>query len=404
LTADSASIRFRELFGDSGEVRVALAPGRVNLIGEHTDYNEGWALPMAIDRYLSVAFRPRSDGRIRAHACAFDETAEVELATLAPGAHQGWLAYVAGTAWAMAEAGHELVGVDCVIDGDVPVGAGLSSSAALEIAVGRALFAAASISWDETDSPPELARLGQLAENHYVGVACGRMDQLASACSRYRCALLIDFRWLETRPVPMPRGARVVVMHTGVERSLSSSAYNERRSSCEEALGILESRVVGARALRDVSLRQLEEARDRMPEVTYRRARHVIEENARPAALVAALLSEDLETAGSLMNDSHASLRDLYEVSSVELDRMTELAREQPGCFGARLTGAGFGGCAIALVAADSVAAFVERVETSYRRELELPARLFVCEPAPGVRLMARNPLSEGASLQSIGD
>jgi len=204
--------RFAQSFG--GRARVALSPGRVNLIGEHTDYNDGWVLPMAIERAAVVAFRPRPDGRLRVHAAAYGETREVDLETLRPPGGSEWIAYVAGVAWALREAGHHLPGLDAVVDGDVPLGAGLSSSAALELATARAFAEAAGIAWDAT----AMARLGQRAENRYVGVNCGLMDQMASAVSREGCALLLDCRTLEAEPVPVPDEAAVVVMDTGARR------------------------------------------------------------------------------------------------------------------------------------------------------------------------------------------
>jgi galactokinase len=342
---------------------------------------------MAIDRWVRVAFRRRDDRRLRAHAVAFDETVEVEIGSLEPGSVGGWMGYVAGIAWALDEAGVELSGVDCLIDGDVPIGAGVSSSAALEMAAGRALWAAAEAPWDDRLSPGDLARLGQRAENRFVGVASGRMDQLASACGEAGCALLLDCRSFTLTPVPLPPGACVVVMDTGVRRTLSGSAYNDRRSSCERVVAALRELAPEVTALRDADLGLLDAARERLEERDYRRARHVLEESERPAAMSAALAEGALVEAGRLMNDSHESLRDLYEVSSPELDGISELARGQPGCFGARLTGAGFGGCAVALVASERADDLVAAVRRGYEATFGRPAALFVAEAVAGARL-----------------
>ncbi len=365
-------------------MRLALAPGRVNLIGEHTDYNDGWVLPMAIARHVGVAFRSRGDRRLRAHAIAFDETREVDLDLLEPPGEGGWISYVAGMAWAMLDSGLELQGMDCVIDGNVPLGSGLSSSAALEMSTARALCAAAAIPW----RPTEMARLGQKADNDYVGVGSGPMDQLASAAAEPGCAVLIDCRSLETRAIPLPPEAAIVVMDTGSRRALVASAYNERRDSCRRAVDAVRRVQPEVQALRDVDDDLLDAARPHMDATTYRRAAHVVAENLRPHALAEAFRQGDLPLAGRLMDDSHASLRDLYEVSSPELNRITELARSHPACFGSRLTGAGFGGCAVALVAAEGVAAFVEAVHPAYRAEFDLESEFFVCEPEAGARLL----------------
>jgi galactokinase len=381
LDLDALGRRFQSAFGGPA-TGVALAPGRVNLIGEHTDYNDGFVLPMAIDRYTAIAFRERDDRVLHAAAAAFPEQRKVPLDGLEPGI-EGWTGYVAGVAWALERAGHPVKGLDLLVDGDVPMGAGLSSSAALELATARALAAASGIEWD----PVAMAKLGQKAENEFVGMNCGLMDQLASAACQEGCALLLDCRSLESEPVELPDDVRVVVMDTGARRELVGSAYNARRASCETAVGVLRRHRAEVRALRDVTEGQLEAVREELDDESYRRARHVVVENLRPVAFAAALRGGDLSGAGRLMNDSHASLRDLYEVSSPELDRMTELARGHSACHGARLTGAGFGGCAIALVDAAGAEAFSAEVHAAYRSEIDLPSAFFVCRPSAGAHL-----------------
>jgi galactokinase len=361
--AERARRLFAELFGTPEPTGVAFAPGRVNLIGEHTDYNDGFVLPMAIDRGVVVAFRPRSDRRVRAHAALFAETRDLELDGLAPRGIAGWAAYVAGVAWALEGTGRRLPGLDLVIDADVPRAAGLSSSAALEVAVARAWCAAAEISWD----PVAMAQLCHRVENEFVGVPCGVMDQFAAAVSQRGCATLLDCRSLAVQAIPLPADATVVILDTGVRRELATSAYAERRAACAAAVTVLRSTAPGVTALRDADLAMLERARGRLDPVVYRRALHVVQENARPAALAAALNDGDLPRAGRLLNESHASLRDLYEVSCAELDRVTERARAHPACLGARMTGAGFGGCAIALVRQAGVPDFARTMAAAAR-------------------------------------
>jgi galactokinase len=380
---DRVEERFAREFGEAPP-HVAVAPGRVNLIGEHTDYNDGFVLPMAIGRATVIAFRPRADRRLRAHAVAFGETREIDLATLTAPGGSDWLSYVAGVAWALAAAGFDVPGLDVAIDGDVPIGAGLSSSASLELAAARAFAAVGGWPWD----PVAMARLAQKAENVYVGMNCGLMDQFASAVTRGGCALLLDCRSLATEPVPLPAGTAVVVMDTGARRHLAGSAYNDRRAACEAAVAALRALDPGVAALRDVSAELLERGRGRLDPVVFRRACHVVSENRRPRQMADALGAGDLGEAGRLMNDSHASLRDLYEVSCEELDVITDLARRQSSCYGARMTGAGFGGCAVALVEEAAVAAFVEAVRTAYRARVDLPAALFACRPMAGARLL----------------
>ncbi len=384
MTTTPLRSAFRNLFGAADDLRVAAAPGRVNLIGEHTDYNDGWVLPMAIDRHVWVAFARRSDLTIRAHSVTFDDTCEIALDNLRFHRGSEWSSYVAGIAWALTQSGHSVSGADLMIDGNVPLGSGLSSSAALEMATALALCDASDIPWSAAD----MALLGQKVENEFVGVSCGIMDQFASASAEPSCALLLDCRSLEMEAVPFPDGTGIVVMDTGSRRKLTSSAYNERRSSCRTAVTILRDADPTIEALRDVDRLLLDSVRPHMDDVTYRRASHVIDEMQRPRAMASALRMGNLELAGELMNESHASLRDLYEVSSFELDLMTELARRHPACFGARLTGAGFGGCAVALIATSGAESFIEEVEYSYRARVGLESELFASEPVGGAHLV----------------
>jgi galactokinase len=347
----------------------------VNLIGEHTDYNDGFVLPMAIDRALWIAARPRADRRVVVHSLDFEDSAVLDLADLEH--HEdGWPEYLRGVAWSLGEAGHRLeCGWEGVAAGDVPVGAGLSSSAALELAAARAFATACALPWD----PAAMARVAQRAENEWVGVRSGIMDQMISAAGRAGHALLIDCRSLETRPVPMPAGVAVVIMDTATRRGLVDSAYNERRTQCEAA-----ARTLGVRALRDVTPEALQARAGELEPLTLRRARHVVTENARTLEAADALARGDAPAVGRLMDASHASLRDDFEVSRAELDAIVALARARPGCHGARMTGAGFGGCAVALADAPAAPALAAAVARDYEAEVGLRPALYVCTAAEG--------------------
>lgn len=383
--AGRARAAFRRAFGGASDPRVAVAPGRVNLVGGHTDYNDGFVLPAAVDRYVAVAFAPADAGAsFRVRAEDMDTSASFGAGELRPGAHRGWLAYVAGTVWALREAGVGTGGLSLAVAGSVPVGAGLGSSAALEMGLARALFAASGTPWD----PVAAARAGRRAENDYVGVSTGIMDQLVSASAREGDVLLLDCRTLERRAVPLPEAASVLVLDTGVRRELAASAYDEHRAACRRAVDAIRGRRPDVRALRDVDPALLREAGEELDREARRRARHVVEENRRTRQAADALAAGDLEVAGRLMGASHASLRDLYEVSSEELDLVVEAATGREGCYGARMTGAGFGGCAVALVRRDAGGAVADAVAEAYRGRFDHPFRAFACRPAAGARLL----------------
>ena len=382
---------FEETFG-AVPCQVVTAPGRINLIGEHTDYNDGFVLPMAIDRHVAIAFAPRGDRTVRAHSAEIKQTRDLSLDALErrtatdPAKRSrrgGWFGYVAGVAWAMIRAGHRLNGIDMAIVSDLPIAVGLSSSAALEIGVARALAAAAGIAWD----PVAAARIAQQAEHEFAGVACGIMDQLVVAAAKEGSALLIDCRSLDTRDVPIPAAARFVAFDSGVHRELASSAYNDRRASCERVVAALQKRDRWVRALRDADDAMLAAVASSLNPVDVRRASHVVAENRRPLEMATALAAGDLGRAGRLMMHSHASLRDLYDVSLPELDALVELSIEQPGCSGARLTGAGFGGSVVALVEDGSVERVMSSVEAGYEERFGRSTTGFVCRPAAGVAI-----------------
>jgi galactokinase len=380
----AARAEFLRQFGRS-PIGVAFAPGRVNLIGEHTDYNDGFVLPMAIEDGIAAAYAPNDDRVLRIHAREFGETREIGLEERTQAVElAGWFRYGVGIARTMAAAGHRLTGTDIALASTLPSDAGLSSSAAVELSIARVLTATSGEPWN----PRRAAQIAQQAEHEFIGVACGIMDQMAVACARPGQALLLDCRSLTTEDVPVPEDAGVVVVYSGVSRTLAASAYNDRRAACERAVAAIGQIEPSVRALRDVDAALLERARTRMDEVAFRRASHVIAENARPRQLATALREDDLAAAGRLMIDSHESLRDLYEVSSAELDLLVTLAMAEPGCHGARLTGAGFGGCIVALVDLTAVAPFSESIADRYRAETGLQPRVIVSRPAGGVRLL----------------
>lgn len=374
-TSERASQMFRETYGRPPSL-IAEAPGRVNLIGEHTDYNLGYVMPVAIDRTVAVAAAPRDDGLVRVQAADYEQGDEFRADAPRRFPHGGWRNYVRGVAWALLDAGHALRGADVLIAGDVPQGTGLSSSAALEVAVGGALAEVSGLTCDGRS----VALAGQRAENGFVGIQSGIMDQLASALGQANHALFIDCRSLDVEPVPLPDPAQVaiVVIESGVARKIEETAYNRRREECDEA-----ARLLGIASLRDADAATL----DRLPGEIYRRACHVISENKRVLQAAEALRTGDIAAVGRLLYESHKSLRDDFEVSTPELDLLVDLARRTEGVFGARLTGAGFGGCAVSLVATPALAQFGPAVVEEYRRRTGLPAQMHVCAAVDGLRV-----------------
>jgi galactokinase len=372
---------FRERYG--AEPRLFRAPGRVNLIGEHTDYNDGFVLPMAIDRETVVAAAPRADRRVRLFSLNAEESFEFDLDR--PGAKQRglWLDYVEGVAQALEARGVTLRGADLGVASDVPVGAGLSSSAALEVSAGLAL---ASVSEREVDRV-RLALAGQAAEHEYVGIKCGIMDQFIAALGRAGHALLIDCRSLEAKLIPFETAdVAVVICDTRVKHELSSSEYNTRRAECERGVEILRESLPGVRALRDVSVSDLERYGERLPEVIGRRCRHVVTENERTLAAAEALRAGNLDEMGRLMDRSHRSLRDDFEVSCSELDILVDIAGNIGGCVGARMTGGGFGGCTVNLVRRAALAEFQAVIRDEYRRATNIEPGIYVSEAGDGAR------------------
>jgi len=369
---------FRSIF-HSKPGFIVRAPGRVNLIGEHTDYNDGFVLPMAIDRAVWIALRPRADRRVSVHFLDLGLAAAFDLDSLARGEAR-WVEYIKGVAHELQITNYQLHGWEGVLSGDVPRGAGLSSSAALEVATARAFASVSGFAWDAL----RIARIGQRAENNWIGVQSGIMDQAVSAAAKAGYAFFLDCRTLEYEHVPLPKDAAVVVMDTSTRRGLVDSAYNERRSQCDEA-----ARLLGVKALRDVSVERLRVERGALSDLILKRARHVVTENARVLKAVEAMQAGDAITLGRLFNESHASLRDDFEVTNDALNWMVEIAQAQSACFGARMTGAGFGGCAVALVRREQAGAFAAAVGAEYKLKSGKEAAVYVCQASEGASVIA---------------
>ncbi len=371
---------FQARFGSGASI--FRAPGRVNLIGEHTDYNDGFVLPAAIEFYCWAAVAPRNDRKLVIYSENLKETIEVNLDSLSPPAKKHWANYPLGVAWALRQAGKPVTGANSYIAGEVPLGAGLSSSAAIEVAVGFALLRNSGYEVERT----QLAQLCQKAENEFVGARVGIMDQFVSCYGRASHALLLDCRSLEYDYVKIPPDLQLVICNTMVKHDLASGEYNARRAECEEGVRVLREVFPEIRALRDVSLYQLENQRARLSPKVFARCRHVITENARVKNAVDAFQRGDRKALGTLMQESHRSLRDDYEVSCKELDLMVEIASAQPGLVGARMTGGGFGGCTINLVESAAVNDFKRNVAAEYSSRTGLSPEIYVSPASNGAQ------------------
>ncbi len=379
---------FREKFG-TAPAFFARAPGRVNLLGEHVDYNDGFVLPAAIDRATYIAFSLADSDFSTLWAADFGQRAVFSPQTLATktqpdgSALPDWASYPAGMLWALTEAGLNAPSMNAVFASDVPRGSGLSSSASVEMAFG--------VAWQKLGgweiSPMELAQLGQKAENKYVGVNCGIMDQFASACGQVDRLLYLDCRSLHWQTVSLPSNVSIVVADTTIRRKLTTGEYNLRRDACEEAVRLLKPDLPQITALRDVSVADFNRLSAKLPELVEKRARHVVEEIERSRQAVSLLENGQLAQFGRLMNDCHASLRDLYAVSCPELDVMVRLAQALPGCYGARLTGAGFGGCTVNLVAREQADGFAQTLAAGYESETRLHPEIYICRASAGAGL-----------------
>ena len=370
---------------DAGEapIRLVRAPGRVNLIGEYTDVNEGWVLPAAIDREVWIAFQPWDRAEVQLTSVELNETRSFSFEALTPehGGARLWIDYIAGTAWAMREAGLPIRGFRGVLNSTVPVGSGLSSSAAVEMAASWALADPRA----PRPAPRAMALIAQRAENAYMGVQCGIMDQFASAAGHSGQALLIDCRRTESSPVPLPAELSLVVCDTKAPRDrLDASAYNTRRAECELGARLIAEQEPGVRTLRDVDEAMFERHRHLLPENVAKRCEHIVREDGRVQATVAALASGDLDALGRLFAASHASLRYLFEVSCKELDVMVEIATAVPGVVASRMTGAGFGGCTVSLVKKGAEGALVDRVFRDYPVRTGLAPEVYIVAAAEG--------------------
>jgi galactokinase len=381
--------KFRKLFGNAPVVY--RAPGRVNLIGEHTDYNDGFVLPACIGFSCWVAIGPRNDDKLVIYSDNFNETIEssIDESQLRPS--RKWSDYPLGVAWALQKAGYRLRGANLYVRGNIPLGAGLSSSAALEVSVAYSLLGLLNQEIDRA----QLALLCQRAENEFVGARCGIMDQFVCCHGRAGHALLLDCRSLEHQFVPIPQEAQLVICNTMVKHEIAAGEYNVRRAECEEGVRKLSAALPGIRALRDVTLRELEENRNLLTETIYKRCRHVVTENERVLKATSALRAGEIHVFGELMAKSHKSLRNDYVVSCPELDLMVDIATKQPGVYGARMTGGGFGGCTINLVSRPDVAEFKRRVASAYCSATSKRPDIYICDASQGaerVPLDANNP------------
>jgi galactokinase len=373
--------KFRQRYGH--EARFFHAPGRVNLIGDHTDYNDGFVLPMAIDRGTTVAIAVRPDRVLRVWSLNLNESIELNLDALGSGRSGRWGDYVEGVAAALLDKGSSLIGADIALESDISIGGGLSSSAALEMALGTALVSLSNSAMDKLD----LAFAGQLAEHRHAGILCGIMDQFTSTHAVRNHALLLDCRSLHWQAIPLRlQEYQFVICDSKVRHSLASSEYNRRRSDCESCVSVLAASLPGIHALRDVTLAQLDVQRALLPDSVLRRGRHVIRENERTLQAAAALAAGNAVEMGKLMSESHASLRDDYEVSCSELDLLVEIAKAQAGVLGARMTGGGFGGCTVNLVKRRETASFQAKLSRDYFAATGLTPDVFAAIAADGAR------------------
>jgi galactokinase len=406
-----ATQKFKEIFG-SPPTFTASAPGRVNLIGEHTDYNDGYVFPVAIDKYLNIAARKRSDRRVTLHALDVNDSYEFSLDRLPPTEQApAWSHYLIGVASLLQASGRKVSGIDAVITGDVPIGAGLSSSAALSVSAALTFLTASSEVLPSRDSlrseidNKELAALCQQVEHKFVGVKCGIMDQTISLLGREDQGLFLDCRSLEYEHVPLNLEAHhIAICNTKVKRELAASEYNKRRAECEKGVDLLKQWLPGISSLRDIALTDFKKYEDELPALTQKRCRYVIEENTRVLDAVSVLKTrhpqiaektdESLIQFGGLMNASHDGLRDDYEVSCKELDLLTDLARGITGVIGSRMTGAGFGGCTVSIVHENTLEMFQTLVPTEYYKQTDIEPEIYLCNVSNGAQVFLNSELS----------
>jgi galactokinase len=363
------------------------APGRVNLLGEHVDYNQGVVLPAAIDRRVQLSAKPLHQRILRLRAVDLDSEIEISLDNLqskqdlSGNPLPGWALYPAGVAWVLQEQKRNPLGMEVTYSSDIPIGSGLSSSAAVEVAFAKMWQVASHWQID----PVELSLSCQKAEVEYVGVNCGAMDQITSSCGVEDHVLMIDLRGLQVMPIQLPENLAIVIADSKTPHHLAKSAYNDRRNTCDQAVQLLRAYIPGINSLRDVRLKDFDRIAAELPEIVRLRARHVVEEMARVELGIQCLLQGNKDGFGRLMLASHASLRDLYQVSTPELDCLVEIAKDIPGCWGARLTGAGFGGCTVNLVEDQKVEDFNHTISFEYNRLTQKSSAIYVCRASCGV-------------------
>lgn len=394
----SITQKFEETFGSSPTF-IASAPGRVNLIGEHTDYNDGYVFPVAIDKYINIAVRQRTDRRVTLHASDVNDFSEFDLDALhaIPQQAPAWSHYLIGVASLLQASGRKIAGIDAVITGDVPIGAGLSSSAALSVSATLAFLAAGSEveALESENEKKELAALCQRVEHEFAGVNCGIMDQTISLLGKENHGLFLDCRSLEYEHIPLNlAGHYITICNTKVKRELAASEYNKRRAECERGVDILSQWIPGISSLRDIDLTDFKKHEEELPALTQKRCRYVIEENTRVLEAVSVLKAptektdEALTQFGNLMNASHNGLRDDYEVSCKELDLLTDIARSITGVIGSRMTGAGFGGCTVSIVHKDALETFQTRVRKEYHEQIGIEPEIYLCNVGDGAQVL----------------
>jgi galactokinase len=382
VQARDLAVEFAYRFGRAPTV--SRAPGRVNLIGEHTDYNDGFVMPAALEFATLTAASRRPDRRLQIYSMIMDETREFDLDSPPAGPSGDWSDYVLGVALMLEGSGRTLSGADLIIWSDVPIGAGLSSSAALEVSCAHALLTESGLPFD----PIEIAQLCQRAENDFVGMRCGVMDQYISCCGVAGHALLIDCRSLESRHVAIAPNLRLLIANSRVRHQHAGGEYNLRREACEEGVRLLSRYLGPIRALRDVTPKQLESKRRKLPELIYRRCRHIVTENARVLEAERALEAGDFVACGRAMNASHVSMRDDFEITCPEVDMLAGLAQNVAGVYGSRMTGGGFGGCTISLLEEWAVDKASQMLTDGYRIGMGRDVDIYVCTPSDGARLI----------------
>ena len=382
VQARDLAVEFAYRFGRAPTV--SRAPGRVNLIGEHTDYNDGFVMPAALEFATLTAASQRSDRRLQVYSMIMDETREFDLDSPPPGPTGDWSDYIVGVALMLESSGRNLSGADLIVWSDVPIGAGLSSSAALEVSCAHALLTESGLPFD----PIEIAQICQRAENDFVGMRCGVMDQYIACCGVAGHALLIDCRSLASRHVAIAPNLRLLIANSGVRHQHAGGEYNLRREACEEGVRLLSRYLGPIQALRDVTPQQLESKRRKLPELIYRRCRHIVTENARVLEAERALETGDFVACGRAMNASHLSMRDDFEITCPEVDMLAGLAQNVKGVYGSRMTGGGFGGCTISLIEEWAIDKTSQMLTDGYRIAMGRDVDIYVCAPSDGAQLI----------------